>query len=52
MDRKTHLSSYEWSVYNVLKQELNTLEARNEQPVVREWLHERIEKLRAKINEL
>ena len=52
MDGKINLSSYEWSVYNVLKQELNTLEARDEEPLVRKWLKERIEKLRDKINAL
>ena len=52
MDGKTYLTSYDWAVYNILKHELNTLEARDEEPVVREWLHERIEKLKTKIDEL
>ena len=50
MDGKTYLSSYEWSLYNVLKHELNTLEAADEEPKVREWLSKKIEELRDKIN--
>ena len=52
MDRKTHLSSYEWSLYNVLKHELNTLLANDEEPAVREWLHKKVEDLRNRINAL
>ena len=51
MDGKINLSSYEWALYNVLKHELNTLQAKNEEPLVQKWLNNRIEKLRDKINE-
>ena len=52
MDRKTYLTSYEWSLYNVLKHELNTLMIMDDEPIVREWLHKKVEELRNRINAL
>ena len=35
---KINLSSYEWALYNVLKHELNTLQAKNEEPKVQKMV--------------
>ena len=52
MKKETFLNSYEWALYNVLKHELNTLVAKDEEPLVQKWLSDRIENLRDKINDM
>lgn len=46
------LSSYEWLLLRVLETELQNLELNNNKPKIKNWLQQRINNLRDKVNDL